>query len=342
MTSSSIVTVSDVYNDLAPEMERQGIQALLPSHITLEAFLRTAAVAIVKDPNLALADRQSVILALTKCATEGLIPDGREAALVVYSTKVKGQGGQPDTWIKKAQYMPMVDGVLKRARQSNQIDVIAGKAVFEGDQFDYWMDENGEHINYKPKFIGRGEFVLAFAFAKLKSGELVVEVMPKEEIDRVRSASKGADSGAWKDWYDRMAVKSVLHRLARRLPNASELMSMLEQGMIMNWQEQERDQHTKSAGQSKAQLVLEKVKAKRSQQAVTVNGEAEQQEEDFSRELSMHIDSLDSAEDLAALKEAYNLAWQWASTKQKAIQEKVKNHAGAVRKRLQALEEQPA
>lgn len=226
-------TVGAFYEMMAPEIKKQGIYSLLPSHITPESFTRAAAVAMAKSPDLAEADPNTVIMALSDCAKDGLVPDGREAALVVYNSKVKRNGR--DEWIKKAQYLPMVDGVLKRARQSGQIDVIAGKAVFEGDEFDYWMDENGEHIKYRPKFVGRGEFVLSFAFAKLKTGELIVEVMTKEEVDRVRAASKGGQYGPWKDWYDRMAVKSALHRLARRLPNASELMDMLEQGQVMDF-----------------------------------------------------------------------------------------------------------
>lgn len=226
-------SVGSFYEMMAPEIQKQGIYSLLPSHITPEAFTRAAAVAMAKSQDLAEADPSTVIMALSDCAKDGLVPDGREAALVTFNTKVKRNGR--DEWIKKAQYLPMVDGVLKRARQSGQIDVIAGKAVFDGDQFDYWMDENGEHINYRPKLVGRGDFTLAFAFAKLKSGELIVEVMTKEEVDRVRNASKGGQYGPWKDWYDRMAVKSVLHRLTRRLPNASELMDMLERGQVMDF-----------------------------------------------------------------------------------------------------------
>lgn len=237
-TQVAVGTVGAFYEMMAPEIEKQGIFSLLPAHISPESFVRAAAVAMAKSPGLAEADASTMIMALSDCAKDGLIPDGREAAIVVYNSKMKRNG--QDAWVKKAQYLPMVDGVLKRARQSGQIDVIAGKAVFDGDQFDYWMDENGEHINYRPKFVGRGEFILSFAFAKLKTGELIVEVMTKEEVDRVRAASKGGQYGPWKDWYDRMAVKSALHRLARRLPNASELMDMLERGQPMDFHK-ERD-----------------------------------------------------------------------------------------------------
>lgn len=228
-------SVGATYEMIQPEIAKQGIYSLLPAHITPEAFTRAAAIAMVKNPDLASADMNSVIMSLSDCAKDGLVPDGREAALVIFNTKRK-VGGR-DQWVKMAQYLPMVDGVLKRARQSGQIDVIAGKAVYESDEFDYWLDEHGEHIKYRPNYTSRGNLILVFAFAKLKSGELIVEVMTKEEIDKVRAASKGSNYGAWVDWYDRMGIKSVLHRLTRRLPNASELLDMLEVGQEMNFKD---------------------------------------------------------------------------------------------------------
>ena len=37
------------------------------------------------------------------------LPNGKEAALVVYNTKVKRNG--TDVWIKAVQYMPMIAGI---------------------------------------------------------------------------------------------------------------------------------------------------------------------------------------------------------------------------------------
>lgn len=201
---------------------------ILPAHISVENFTRCALTAVVENYQLLEADQTSLFSSLMKCAQDGLVPNNKEAALVIYNSKMNGQ------WIKKAQYLPMVDGVLKRARQSGQVDVIAARVVHENDQFDYWMDENGEHINYRPNFNSeRGPLRMVFAFAKLKTGELVVEPMTKEEIEKVRQASKNPDKGPWKDWYERMALKSALHRLAKRLPNSSEMMELLDKGNFM-------------------------------------------------------------------------------------------------------------
>lgn len=195
----------------------------LPAHLPVERFCRAAVVAAENNPELLNAERTSLFNSLSRCAQDGLVPDNREAAMVIFNTKSGNE------WIKKVQYMPMVDGVLKRARQSGEISTITARAVYEHDVFDYWIDENGEHVQFRPNLHGeRGAFKLVFAMAKTKDGDLIVEPMSKDEVEKVRQASKNPDKGPWKDWYERMACKSVLHRLSRRLPNSSEIMEMMK------------------------------------------------------------------------------------------------------------------
>lgn len=227
--SNLIVIQQDIGNSLIAA----GVQSILPESVSMDSFVRCAAVAMAKDEKLVSADRDSVIMSLIQCAKDGLVPDGKEAALVTFNTNIAPQG-KPKQWATKAQYMPMIHGVMKRVRMSGQVTKLGCKAVFEGDEFEYWMDENGEHFKYRPKFQS-DKLILAFAFAVMTNGELVIEVMSKDQIDKVRAASKTGTYGPWKDWYDRMACKAVFHRLAKILPNASEFMEMCEQGMNMNF-----------------------------------------------------------------------------------------------------------
>ena len=225
---SSLIVIQQ---ELEKGLIAAGVESVLPESVKMQTFVRCAAVAMASNKELANADRDSVIMSLTQCAKDGLVPDSKEAAIVTFNTNTAAKG-QPKQWITKAQYMPMIDGVTKRDRMSGQIAVLSSKAVFSDDIFRYWMDENGEHINYEPTYHG-GEMRLAFAFAKLTNGELIVEVMSKADVDKVRAASKTGQYGPWKDWYERMACKAVMHRLARRLPNASEIVEMCEAGMNM-------------------------------------------------------------------------------------------------------------
>ena len=227
MSNQLALIQKDLAEQLAPA------KAILPSHVSFEKFTNAAAVALATNADLFDADRQSVINALSSCAKDGLIPDGREAALVVYKTSLPN--GQR---VRRAQYLPMIDGVMKRVRQSGEVSIIATRVLYKNDKFRVWMDENGEHIFYEPNMLDRGEMIGAFAYAKMRSGELQFEVMNIEDIEKVRAASKNSSSGPWVNWYESMSRKSVMHRLGRRLPNNSEIMEMLERGQEMVWQKE--------------------------------------------------------------------------------------------------------
>ena len=221
---TNLAVANDIREGLTRDLASQNIETLLPKDINIDTFIRAATVAMVQNESLALCEKSSVVMALTKCATDGLLPDGREAALVPYSVQKNGK------WVKHAEYIPMVDGVLKRARMSGKIKLITGKAVYSEDEFDYFVDENGEHILHRPVYNNRGDFVLAFAFATLADGTLAVEIVDRVEADKIRSTVKGSDKSgsAWSKWFDRMAIKSALHRLSNRLPNSSEIKHLLD------------------------------------------------------------------------------------------------------------------
>ena len=217
-----------VIQQFQQEIQSQSVElaAILPDHLSVERFIKTAMMAIQNNPELLNADRQSLFNSLARCAGDGLVPDNREAALIEFKANF-GTKDAPN-WGKKIQYMPMVDGVLKRARQSGEVSLITARAVYQNDKFDYWVDEHGEHINHRPLFTGeRGPMILVYAMAKMKTGDVVIEPMTMADIERVKASSKTSSFGPWKDWFDRMALKSALHRLARRLPNSSEIMEML-------------------------------------------------------------------------------------------------------------------
>ena len=76
----------------------------LPKHIPIEKFVRVAETAILSNPSIMDCSKQSVLQSLTKAAQDGLLIDGREAAIVTFNNK----------GIQTAQYMPMIGGILKK------------------------------------------------------------------------------------------------------------------------------------------------------------------------------------------------------------------------------------
>lgn len=199
----------------------------LPSHISPDKFQRVVMTAIQQSPDLLLADRHSLYGACMRAAQDGLLPDGRESALVVYNSKASKKG-EPDQWIKKVQYQPMISGILKKIRNSGEIASITAQLVRSEDAFDLWIDEEGEHLKHRPALTSdRGEVTHAYMLAKTKDGGVYFEIMTKDEIEKVRASSKAKDSGPWKDWWDEMAKKTVLRRGSKKLPMSTDIEELI-------------------------------------------------------------------------------------------------------------------
>ena len=196
---------------------RESFTTTLPKHIDPDKFLTVAQMAIVNNPDLASkCDRQSLYVAFTLCAQDGLIPDGREAALIPF----KG----------KAKYIPMVAGICKKARNSGEVSVIDSQVVYENDTYESWIDEKGPHFKHRKKFSDRGKVVLTYAYAILKDGGVAFEEIDEEQMAKIEQKSSAGDS-PWKGPFkDEMRRKSAIRRLAKyRLPNSSDLDPLLKQ-----------------------------------------------------------------------------------------------------------------
>lgn len=212
---------------------KKDFEGALPSHISFEKFQRTVLTACFQNPDLFATDKQSLMLSAIKCATDGLLPDGREAAFVIFNSKIKDENG--DRWVKKAQYIPMWNGILKKIRQSQEIESVRAHVVYqiEVDRklFTYVLGDD-ERIEHTP-YLGneeKGGIAAAYCIAKLKSGDIIREVMTFEEIEKVRRTSKsGHDSktgnaiGIWRDWYEEMARKTVFRRASKWLPQCADI-----------------------------------------------------------------------------------------------------------------------
>ncbi len=203
---------------------RQGEFALaLPQHIPVERFVRVVMTAVQRNPDLANADRVSLFNAALLAAQDGLLPDGRDGALVIYNTRVKGKDGERDQWVSAVQWMPMIAGVLKKARNSGELSSIEAHIVREADEFRFTIGVDDIPFHNPNWFGDRGKVIGVYAFAKLKDGTRQCEVMSYSDVEKVRSASKSKDKGPWVDWWEEMARKTALRRLLKRLPTSADL-----------------------------------------------------------------------------------------------------------------------
>ncbi|EAP1214408.1 recombinase RecT [Salmonella enterica] len=189
--------MSNMLIDIKANLDRElvPVQSLLPAHVSFDRFTNAAAVALAANNDLFNADRQSVINALTACAKDGLIPDNREAAMVVY--KKKQAGGD---WKLIAQYMPMIDGVLKHARQSGDFDAeviaeefrqqidsveVAEDAKAIGSRIDAVKNELGANLYTELKNKALGRFHQLNADKKIKD---LINGLPKAGSEEASAA----------------------------------------------------------------------------------------------------------------------------------------------------------
>lgn len=213
----NLPAVQQLTKDMASQAK--SIEAQLPPGIDPKRFMRTAVNAIsthAQADQLLQADRQSLFMACQKAAGDGLVIDGKEATLVVF----KGQ----------AAYIPMVQGLVKLARNSGEISSIIAEVVYSADQFVYrpGIDEQPQHT---PDWFGdRGEPVGCYAVVTTKTGEKIASVMRK---DRIMAIGNGGRNGKqytpgqgahWMEWWKKTAIKNVL----KYAPRSTHLESALE------------------------------------------------------------------------------------------------------------------
>lgn len=212
---NNAVIVIDPNDKLNTAIEKltPSFEAALPSHIPVEKFKRVLLTAVQQTPALQNADRKSLFLACQRAASDGLLPDGREAALVMFKNNV--------------QYMPMIAGILKKIRNSGELSTIAAHVVHRNDKFRYVLGDD-ERIEHEP-FMGedRGDAVAVYAVAKTKDGGIYREVMSKSDVEKVRAVSRASGAGPWVQWWGEMARKTVLRRLSKRLPMSTDMEALL-------------------------------------------------------------------------------------------------------------------
>ena len=193
------------------------IMSALPSHIPVQHFCRVLQTAVNTTPELLNCNRKSFWQSAIKCATDGLLPDGREAAFVIFGNSV--------------QYIPMYQGILKRIRNNNKNILISCHLIYENDYF-VWEEGTNQQLTHKPLFPGdRGEIIGAYAIAHFAdNGSYQFVVMSKDEIDTIKDASPSGRSSKspWGKWWGEMAKKTVLRRLSKMLPMNADVMDLID------------------------------------------------------------------------------------------------------------------
>jgi phage RecT family recombinase len=210
--------VSVIANTLRAADLQSVLKTHLPPDVGLDKFTSATIEAIKRKPELFEdADRSSLYNAVVEAARDGLVPDGKQGALVPFSTKVG-----TNTWVKKVQFLIMPEGII--AKLAKLGITCYAVSVYANDDISIWFDDEGQHVKHEPVVFGdRGERVGAYACARTKTGATYIEAMSMEDLEVPKRATKSKNDkgelyGPWRDTPDRMEQKSCLHRLCKRVP----------------------------------------------------------------------------------------------------------------------------
>lgn len=205
------MTQIQVFQDFLWSQEEK-ITKALPVHLTAKRFISSACAYIENAPKLLECDRNTLVQSIMKAAQMGLVIDGVESALVPRKVKCT--------------LMVMFQGLLKMVRNSGELKDIQSAVVYEKDEFDYYTDETGEHLKHRRAWGDRGARKLVFAVARTKDGGTYVEVMDAGQVDAVKKQGYNSGDSPWNGpFQDEMWRKSVIRRLAKRLPSSTDMES---------------------------------------------------------------------------------------------------------------------
>lgn len=181
-----------------------------------EQFMSSLMTLVSGDDYLAKAEPMTIIASAMKAATMELPIDKNlgYAYIVPFNRKEK-VGNQ---WVthNEAQFIIGYKGYIQLAQRSGQYKALNAIAVYEG-QMASWNPLTEEFaFNYDGKT--SDEVIGYVGFFELLNGFKKTVYWTKQEVEEHRVANtKGYDktklTGAWKDNYDQMAIKTVLRNM---------------------------------------------------------------------------------------------------------------------------------
>jgi recombination protein RecT len=196
------------------------IQSALPRQLTAERFTRVALTSLRKTPALLDCAPASVVGSIIQAAQLGLEPDGvlGQAYLIPYKGECQLQVGYR--------------GFINLSRRSGEIKSFSPQIVREGDAFRYEYGTEA-YLRHKPaEDNDEAPITHVYAVVEYTNGGTDFEVMSKVGVEKIRATSKAPNSPAWKEHWGEMAKKTVMRRLAKRLPMAAEESALVKAAVL--------------------------------------------------------------------------------------------------------------
>lgn len=249
---------------------KTGIASVVGNAMKPERMLQLCLAAAKGNPKLLQCSPTSVLGAMMSAAALGLEPNTpqQQAFLIPYAKRGKLADGTWGVVGYECQFQIGYRGYITLAHRSPQIDYLQAECIHENDVFEHIIGTNTV-FKYQKKLANRGPAIGAFAYVKFKNGTEAACVLPLDELEKIRECSdtytslrdkvqnarndnerskakKKLDETPWVMWFDDMAAKSAIKKLAKQLP--------LEQGSVLS-----AAQQLDTAGESGRVIDMEKM-----------------------------------------------------------------------------------
>jgi recombination protein RecT len=199
----------------------------LPSDYSPENALKSAWLILLettdrdKRPVLQVCTRESITNTLLNMVLQGLNPVKKQCDFIAYGDKLTLQ----------REY----HGTIALAKRYGGLKEPVGNVVYEGDEFEYSIDQRGyrkvtKHVQSLEN-IDMNKIKGAYATLLFETGEPYVEIMTIQQIRQSwqQGATKGA-SPAHKNFPDQMAIKTVISRACKLFISSSDDSSLFDEG----------------------------------------------------------------------------------------------------------------
>lgn len=214
--------LSDVVKSYIPARNGQPV-------ISPENFIKSA-LNFVKNLRHDDIDKNTIVSALLHCASDGLLPDGKQSTLIPY-------GGA-------FTYIPMYQGLIEIAYRGGSIRSINAHIICDNDTFEVQMGTE-EKITHIPNIFEAGNKIAVYAVATLKTGGKVYCFLRKKEVESIKTdmtnklkkkkksdnptirkkeeddEAERIEKSPWTKYEDEMWKKTAIRRLFKIIPKSN-------------------------------------------------------------------------------------------------------------------------
>lgn len=202
--------ITDTVNTKIADMQKEGLA--LPTSYSPANALKSAFFAMTNHPSgnlLEKCSKDSIANSLLDMTIQGLSPAKTQCYFIPYGSTLK---------MTRSYF-----GTMAVVKRLGGVKDIWANIIFEGDDFEIKIDENGREklVKHETSFKNRdNEIIGAYAIIESDEGEQFLTTMTKKEIDVSWSQSK--NKSVQQKYPQEMAKRTVINRAAKAFINTSD------------------------------------------------------------------------------------------------------------------------